>query len=88
MSLPRTKKIEDMNAGELEIALFERRKARIGGTHVVIYTVFAIFIFWALKWWVLYWLGAAWLLFIGSGLISVHNDIKEIEQRLNDIYGG
>jgi len=87
MNYEKPKQIEDMDAGELELALFIRLGSRRGGVHMGVYTVFAIIIFWSLHWWLFYWLGAIWLLITIAAVAKINYEIKEINSRLNDIYG-
>lgn len=80
-------KIEDMNIGELEFALFQRLNARSGGMHFMVYTTFALIIVWLLQWWILAFFVMLFWLFCLSAVLSINADIKKIRAELNDIYG-
>lgn len=87
MSLERSKPIDEMNIGELEIAYIERIGARHGGVIIAFWSIVALAIMWALHIWILYWIVAAWLIFVVSGIFSIHSDVRKIEEKLNEVYG-
>ena len=80
-------KIEDMNIGELEIALFQRKNALAGGAHIIAYTTLALIIFWLLGWFVMTFLTMLVMLFWISAFLSIRRDIKRIQYEINDTYG-
>jgi len=87
MNLEKSKSIDEMNIGELEIAYIERIGARHGGVIIAFWSTIALAIMWALHIWILYWIVAAWLIFVVAGIFSIHSDVRKIQSKLNEYYG-
>lgn len=81
------KTIDDMNVGELEIAYIERLKARKGGFIMIWLTL--PFLLLSAHFHVLFFIifFAICMMLWSFGTLSLHNDVVQLRDKLNEIYG-
>ena len=85
--MQRSKKIDEMDIGELELELHRHFQARIGGIIMVAFTIPFIVLCWFIQFGIGYWFFAICLLIWTTQTFYVQYEIDKIRNRIKDELG-